>query len=69
MDDVLTALFNITWGQCSLMIQNRLESLSNYEEVKREAYIAQILKEIRKISNELEVSANVYDALDEAKRK
>ena len=34
MNDALTALFNITWGQCSLMMQNRLESLSDYERIR-----------------------------------
>lgn len=69
MDDALTSLFNITWGQRSLMMQNRLESLSDYERIRIQADLAQLLKEIRKVSNKLEVSANVYDALDEAKRK
>ena len=31
--------------------------------------IAKLLVEIRGVSNELEVSSNVYDALDEVKRK
>ena len=52
-----------------MMMQNRLESLPDYNRVKKEADLAQLLKEVRKVSNELEVSTNVYDALDEAKRK
>ena len=51
------------------MMHNRLESLSDYERIRIEADLAQLLKEIRKVSNELEVSANVYDALDKANRK
>ena len=34
-----------------------------------EADISTLLREIRSISNELQVSADIYDALDESKRK
>ena len=34
-----------------------------------EAEVSKLLKEIRNISNKLQASANIYDALDEAKRK
>lgn len=69
MEDSLTALYNITWGQCSAMMQNRLESLLDYKIINKYADVATLLKEIRNISNELQVSANVYNALDEAKGK
>ena len=69
LEDSLTALFNITWGQCSAMMKNRLESIPTYEAMNTDADVAKLLIEIRNISNELQVSANVYDALDEAKGK
>ena len=63
------ALYNITWGQCSSMIQNRLELLIEYHKIRKDSNIADLLKEIRGVSNELEISVNAYDALDEEKRK
>ena len=65
----MNEMYNITWGQCSAMIQNRLESGMNYEIINAHADIAELLKEIRNISNELKVSDNVYDVLYEVKRK
>lgn len=59
MEDSLTALFNITWGQCSAMIKNILKSLSEYSEMNINADVAKLLKEIRNISNELQVSVNM----------
>ena len=69
LDDSMSALLNIIWGQCSAMMQNRLESVSDYESIVADANVASLLKEIRNISNELQVSANIYDALDETKTK
>ena len=65
----MVVLYNVTWGRYSPMMQNRLESLAGYAIIKKESKIAELLVEIRGVSNELEVSSNVYDALDEAKRK
>jgi len=68
MEDSLTAMYNITWGQCSAIMQNRLESVTKYERINADADIAELSKEIRNISNEFQVSANIYDALDEVQR-
>ena len=65
----IVTLYNITWDQCSALMQNRLESLDDYDDMRKDHDIATLLKSIRMISNELQVSANVYDALDEAKRR
>ena len=69
LENSLTALFNIIWGQCSVMMQNRLELIPRYESMNTDADVATLPREIRSISNELQVSVNVYDALDEAKEK
>ena len=69
LEDSLTALFNIIWGKCSAMMQNRLELIPGYESINMDTNVATLLREIRSISNELQVSVNVYDALDEAKEK
>ena len=65
----VVSLYNIMWGHCSPMMQNRLESLIKYHKIRKDSNTPDLLKEIRGFSNELEVSANVYDTLDEAKRK
>ena len=67
LEDSLTALFNIIWGQCSAMMQHRLESMTDYESINVNVDVATLMREIRNISNELQVSANVYDGLDEVK--
>ena len=64
----MVAVYNIAWGQCSALMQNRLESLEDYNDMKRAHDVTKLLKEIRKISNKLQVSANVYNAPDEVKR-
>ena len=47
MRSVVVALYNVTWGQCSPMIQNCLESLDDYIRIRKESNIANLLKEIR----------------------
>ena len=61
------ALYNVTWRQCSPMMQNRLESSVSYIRIKSESKVTSLLIEIKGVSNELEASSNVYDAIDEAK--
>ena len=58
-EDAMIALYNATWGQYIAMMQNQLEKII------KDCNLVTLLKEIRKISNELEVSAKVYDALNE----
>lgn len=62
-------IYNITWGRCSSIKQNCLESLPYYDAIRKESNAASSFKEIRAVSNKLEVSSNVYDDLDEANRK
>ena len=50
-------------------MQNRLEALETFEVIKWEADVTALLKEIRSVSNEIEFSTNIYDALDEAKKR
>ena len=69
MRSAIVSLYNVTWGQCSPMMQNLLESLPGYAIIKKESKLAELLEEIKGVSNELEVSSNVYDVLHEAKRK
>ena len=50
-------------------MKNRLEAGQGFKIIKDNGYIAKLLTEIRGVSNEVEVSSNVYDALDEIKRR
>ena len=45
LEDSLTAIFNIIWGQCSAMMQNRLESITQYDSMVADADVASLLKE------------------------
>ena len=50
-------------------MENRLEAGQGFKIIKDNGDIAKLLTEIRGVSNEVEVSSNVYDALDEIKRR
>lgn len=69
LEDTLQSLYNIAWGQCSELMQNRLEAIEDFEAIKQDADVTNLLRHIRSLSNELEVSTNLYDALDEAKKR
>ena len=69
LKSAMTALYNMKWGQFSPMTKDRLESLLDYDTIRKDSNVASLLKEIKGVSNKLEVSSNVYDTLDEAKRK
>ena len=69
LENALQSLFIITWGQCSKLMKNRLEAGQGFKIINDDGDIAKLLTEIRGVSNEVEVSSNVYDALDEIKRR
>ena len=50
-------------------MKKRLEAAKGFKIIKESENIANLLTEIRGVSNEVEVSSNVYDALDEMKRR
>ena len=63
----MQSLYTIAWGQCSKIMKNILEASQGFKIIKENGNIANILTEIRGVSNEIEVSSNVYDALYEIK--
>ena len=64
LENALQSLYIITWGQCSKLMKNRLEAGQGFKIINDDGDIAKLLTEIRGVSNEVEVSSNVYDALD-----
>ena len=63
----MQSLYTIAWGQCSKIMKNILEASQGFKIIKENGNITNILTEIRGVSNEIEVSSNVYDALYEIK--
>jgi hypothetical protein len=63
------SLYNVVWGQCSKLMQNKLKAVPNIQTLENEGNVTTLLKEIRGISHQLESNTSIYDSLDEAKRR
>ena len=50
-------------------MKNRLEAGQGFKMIKENGNIAELLSEIHGVGNEVQVSSNVYDALNEIKRR
>ena len=61
------SLYNIVWGQCSRLMQNKLTMAKDFKSVDARGDVTSLLKEIRQISLEIETNTSIYDAMDEAK--
>lgn len=66
LDHTLASLYEVVWGQCSKLMQQQIEQIGNYQVMRDEADVTELLKEIRVISRELEVHLSVYNALHKA---
>jgi hypothetical protein len=60
------AIYAIVCGQCSPMMQSKLESLDNYEAKSDACDCSWILKEIQGITHRFEGTRNVFISLDDA---
>ena len=69
LQNTTRALYNIVWGQCSRLLQNKLKAKKDFNTVDDNGDVVNLLKEIRKISHQAEDSVCVYDALDEVLRR
>ena len=69
LENALQSLYIITWVQYSKIMENRLETEQRFNIIKDNGDTAKLLTEICGVSNEVEVSSNVYNALDEIKRR
>jgi hypothetical protein len=60
------AIYAIVWGQCSPMMQSKLESLNDYQTKRDACDCSWILKEIQGITHRFEGTRNVFLSLDDA---
>jgi hypothetical protein len=66
MESNVRGIYAIVWGQCSPMMQSKLESLDDYETKSNECDCVWILKEIQGITHRFEGTRNVFISLDDA---
>ena len=51
LDSTLRSLYNIVWGQCSKLVQNKLTALGKLDERDMNGDVTWLLREIRSISH------------------
>ena len=61
------SLYYIVMGKCSKLIKNKLILAKDYIRFEEEGNITALLKEIRRVSLQIEMNTLIYDAIDEAK--
>jgi hypothetical protein len=59
-------IYSVIWGQCSQMMQSKLETLPSYEKMRTNCDCASILKEIQGITHRFEGTRNIFVSLDDA---
>lgn len=69
LDLTLQAVFDLIWGQCSKVMQDRLKAVEDWDVIQEDGDATRLLKEIRTISQQLEVNVSISDALGSAKAK
>ena len=67
LDSTLRSLYNIIWGKCSKLMQNKLRSRL-FKEKDLNGDATWLLNEILSVSNQLEANVSLYDSVDDAKR-
>ena len=60
------AIYSITWGQSSVMMQSKIESLPDFDTKNTSCDCTWLLNEIRGISHQFEATRNVFISLDDA---
>jgi hypothetical protein len=60
------AIYAIVWGQCSPMMQSKLESLDDFKARSTDCDCIWLLQEIQGITHRFEGTRNVYISLDDA---
>jgi hypothetical protein len=66
MDSNAIAIYAIVWGQCSPMMQSKLESLEGFESKSTSCDCIWLLKEIQGITHRFEGTRNVFISLNDA---
>ena len=64
MNATVRSLYNIVWGQCSKLMQDKLTMMGEFDNFEARGDVTRLLKKIRIIV--LQTNLSVYDALDEA---
>jgi hypothetical protein len=59
------AIYAIVWGQCSPMMQSKLEPLENYEAKSHKCDCIWLIQEIQGITHRFEGTRNVFISLDD----
>ena len=63
----IRSLYTIVWGQCSNLMKNKLSLAKELINFETDGNVTELLKEIRRVSLQIETNTSVYDAMDEAK--
>ena len=66
MESNLRGIYAIVWGQCSPMMQSKLESLDDYGKNSADCDCIWLLKQIQGITHRFEGTRNVFISLDDA---
>jgi hypothetical protein len=66
MESNTRAIYAIVWGQCSPMMQSKLESLDYYDMKSTACDCVWLLQEIQGITHRFEGTRNVFISLDDA---
>ena len=57
------------WGQCSKLLQNKLKASTKFNEMDTNSNVAELLQEIKALSNRTDENTSTHDALHKAKAK
>ena len=63
LETTLASLYNVVWGQCSRLLQNKLKSSNKCTDFDNNCNVAALLREIKTLSSKLEENTSTYDAL------
>jgi hypothetical protein len=66
MESNVRAIYAIVWGQCSPMMQSKLESLDDYTSKNQDCDCIWLLKEIQGITHRFEGTRDVFISIDDA---
>ena len=65
----LASLYNVVWGKCRKLLQNKLKSTPTFVKMDDNCDVATLLNEIKILSNKMEDNISTYNRLHEAKVK
>ena len=69
LESTLVALYNVVWGQCSKLLQNKLKASPKFTTFDDESDVIMLLTEVKRLSSKYEENTSAYDTLHEAKAK